>query len=521
MLAYGDGSDTLWRSFDVINLEENHRQGEDKTYAEMLNRIRFGKQSNDDLKVLESRVRPEGHSDLEGAMLISPRKVKVARFNEKCINKLTGKLYKSKAIHIQAMSKNFKPSINDSGCIGPTQFVDIIHLKISARVMLIYNVDVSDLLCNGATGRVIGIEENQKGIVIAVVVKFDNPKAGEESRKQNPAMALKYPEGTVIKKIEYEYSLAKKGGLVSSTAKLIQHPLILAWAVTAHKFQGATVEYPRTIVIDLRPITKENASMAYVMESRVQRLEQLYILEKLINDKMFAHARALTEYDRLMEVSMNNNPTEWEKETGGIKLFFLNYRSLKNKFTNVKNYTMIQKADLIVLTETWLEKSECSTEEYELQNYKSNLINVGKGRGIASYYKQEFLHVKNINCEGFSLTKFESDKLDVIGVYRSQEGNVTRLITELKLLMKEEKLTVIGGDMNICLLAHPRNYVTQSLLEIGFKQLVSKATHIEGGLLDHVYLYKGETRKVSHIIEYFPKYYSDHDGIGLVLTEME
>ena len=106
-------------------------------------------------------------------------------------------------------------------------------------------------------------------------------------------------------------------------------------------------------------------------------------------------------------------------------------------------------------------------------------------------------------------------------MYRSQEGNVTRLITELKLLMKEEKLTVIGGDMNICLLAHPRNYVTQSLLEIGFKQLVSKATHIEGGLLDHVYLYEGKTRKVSHIIEYFPKYYSDHDGIGLVLTEME
>ena len=44
LLAYGDGSDTLWRSFDVINLEENHRQGEDKSYAEMLNRIRFGRQ---------------------------------------------------------------------------------------------------------------------------------------------------------------------------------------------------------------------------------------------------------------------------------------------------------------------------------------------------------------------------------------------------------------------------------------------------------------------------------------------
>ena len=64
----------------------------------MLNRIRFGKQSDDDLKVLESRVRPEGHPDLEGAMLISPRKLKVARFVEKCINELKGNFYKSNAV---------------------------------------------------------------------------------------------------------------------------------------------------------------------------------------------------------------------------------------------------------------------------------------------------------------------------------------------------------------------------------------------------------------------------------------
>ena len=87
--------------------------------------------------------------------------------------------------------------------------------------------------------------------------------------------------------------------------------------------------------------------------------------------------------------------------------------------------------------------------------------------------------------------------------------------------MKEEKTTVIGGDLNICVLAHPRNYVTQSLREMGFKQLVTRSTHIEGGLLDHVYLYEGKNNKVAHIIEEFPKYYSDHDGIGLVLTELE
>ena len=44
-LAYGDGSGSLWRSFDVFNLEENHRQGKDKDYADLLNRMRLGLQT--------------------------------------------------------------------------------------------------------------------------------------------------------------------------------------------------------------------------------------------------------------------------------------------------------------------------------------------------------------------------------------------------------------------------------------------------------------------------------------------
>ena len=39
-LAYGDGSDSLWKSFNVLILTENHRQGNDKIYADLLNRVR-------------------------------------------------------------------------------------------------------------------------------------------------------------------------------------------------------------------------------------------------------------------------------------------------------------------------------------------------------------------------------------------------------------------------------------------------------------------------------------------------
>ena len=295
----------------MINLEENHRQGKDKIYADLLNRIRLGKQTKEDIQILKSRVRPKGHSDLKGALFISAKVKSVASFNEKAINTLPGKLHISKATHIQAMAKSYKPRIDKiTGRIGDTQYVDELYLKIGARVMLIFNVDVSDLLCNGSIGTVIGIETNQKDVVIGLMVKFDNPSAGKESRKLNQMMSIKYPDGTLVKKKEQDYSLARSQGLISSTAKLIQYPIVLAWAVTVHKFQGQTVASPQKVVIDLRSVFE--AAQAYVMKSRVQELEQLYILEVLPEDKIYANHKALAEIEILHQVSINQNTSDWD-----------------------------------------------------------------------------------------------------------------------------------------------------------------------------------------------------------------
>ena len=266
--------------------------------------------------------------------------------------------------------------------------MDSLNIKMGARVMLIFNIDVSDLLCNGAIGKVIGIKDDHKGSIRALIVKFDNPEAGKKSRANNPAMAKKYPGGTVIKKKEEEYSLAKNQGLISSTARLIQFPIVLAWAVTTHKFQGQTVKAPQKVAIDLRSVFE--AAQAYVMLSRVQELEQLYILEEFPEEKIYANNSAMEEIDRLIKVSRNMNPTEWEKEKdeSRLKLCFLNCRSLQNKFHNIKADKILLKADLIILTETWL-KEETHTEEYVLPGYTTNFNNQLQGkcsRGVGGAY---------------------------------------------------------------------------------------------------------------------------------------
>ena len=49
----------LWKLFTVVNLEENHRQGEDKIYGDLLNRVRTGDHTEEDIALLQTRVVPK------------------------------------------------------------------------------------------------------------------------------------------------------------------------------------------------------------------------------------------------------------------------------------------------------------------------------------------------------------------------------------------------------------------------------------------------------------------------------
>ena len=256
------------------------------------------------------------------------------------------------------------------------------------------------------------------------------------------------------------------------------------------------------------------------MLSRVQELEQLYILEKLPKDKIYANHSAMEEIDRLIKVSRNMNPTEWEneKDESKLKLCFLNCRSLQNKFHNIKSDKSLLKSDVLILTETWL-GDETDMIEYTLQEYSINFNNRGRGKGIISYFRGNFGNAVNINEDGFSISKLEDQKLKVIGVYRSQDGNLTDLTNKLKDLVDTEVTTIVGGDFNICALEQGKNFLTVKLTKMGFKQIVMEATHINGRVIDHVYIRQGKQTRFEWTLELMPKYYSDHDGVGLTMWE--
>ena len=103
--------------------------------------------------------------------------------------------------------------------------------------------------------------------------------------------------------------------------------------------------------------------------------------------------------------------------------------------------------------------------------------------------------------------------MDIIAIYRSNEGNLGELVKHLKTLIEEGKNTVVTGDLNICYSANRNNIVTKYLENEGFIQYMKEATHIKGRHIDHFYLRHSERPvKIAEMYRYSP-YYSDHDAI--------
>ena len=76
-------------------MEENHRQGDDRSYADMLNRIRIGDQTNEDIEELQKRVRKKGHPDLKdrNALFLFGKNKPVDDMNEKRLMKMDGPVF--------------------------------------------------------------------------------------------------------------------------------------------------------------------------------------------------------------------------------------------------------------------------------------------------------------------------------------------------------------------------------------------------------------------------------------------
>ena len=257
------------------------------------------------------------------------------------------------------------------------------------------------------------------------------------------------------------------------------------------------------------------------MLSRDCSIDQILLLDEFPESKMYPDMRALVKFKRLDNISLNKNQTLWEREDiKAIKISFLNCRSLKKHYEDIRTDNLLLKSDLITLQETWLDNDEIR-DDLIIPGYELAINSKGKGKGIATYYNRDtFKHVADIKKDNMQLSKFCSANLDLISIYRSKQGNQQELNQLIKQLQNPDVPQMVVGDFNFHYLDEGVNSIKQFFKKENYSQLIMKPTHTEGNILDHAYV-RDKQKVLKFTAEVQTKYYTDHRGLALIVKQIE
>jgi ATP-dependent DNA helicase PIF1 len=262
----------LWKEMNlsICQLKEIVRQ-KDADFHKILEDARVGSLSDESLQVLLARQKVEWQGLKIRPTLLFSRRAEVEMINESNLKALSGKSYTynaetlfgptlEKGLSHQSEQVKFAVAKLDRDAPYKT----MLELKQGAQVMLIYNMDQEAGLVNGSRGVVEGFTATTPPFPLVLF------------KGQSSAIPIA-PYGWKSDEVE---------GVIRS-----QIPLIMAYANTIHKMQGATLD---CALIDIGPSTFE-VGQAYVALSRVKDLESLYIYD--LDPRAFkAHPKVLDFY---------------------------------------------------------------------------------------------------------------------------------------------------------------------------------------------------------------------------------
>jgi ATP-dependent DNA helicase PIF1 len=249
---------TLFRPEHQISLEKIFRQS-DPSYASLLNKIRNGTLDEDGLGVLRQHIGKPVPVDrfFRPTKLFATRR-QAEEVNRQELEKLPKEreqTYTTENIDDLPMTtKEYETRQRFSAAEVEHEYAflrrnlmceDTFRLRVGCQVMCVVNKQVleSKYLCNGSQGVVIGFTDS-----FYPIVRFQN---GLEVIMEPHVWASETIPGIGIRQI----------------------PLILAWAVTIHKAQGASME---TAEVDAGSSIFE-CGQTYVALSRIRSLDGLFL----------------------------------------------------------------------------------------------------------------------------------------------------------------------------------------------------------------------------------------------------
>ena len=209
--------------------------------------------------------------------------------------------------------------------------------------------------------------------------------------------------------------------------------------------------------------------------------------------------------------NVNNLITVSCQQEKHVTCILLNAQSLCNKTLTVREHMLDYKADMMLLTETWLKPSKTAiVNELTPPGYsfigECRTEKRGGGTGLLFKSEYKFAKMPSPRFKTFEVldvkTTHSERPLRVIIIYRSPTSPTKSFLDELALYISELAVVreeiLMAGDFNLHF--HLPNasgvqYLKQILADNNMQQHVTKPTHRNGNLLDLVI-----TRVCSNIV---------------------
>ena len=257
----------LWKEVvqETHFLTEIIRQ-KDPAFQKILNEARIGELSEESYATLESRMTMDWKSQEIKPTLLFTRNTDVSAINENKIRKLPGEehVYKVKTDVAEGLSSDVVRMLEEKLDRDAPYEVEL-RLKERAQVMLLKQLyeEVENKDGKKSLSPIHGLVNGSRGIVTGFAAD-GNP-------------VVKFMNGKTLTVKPAAWSSDDEPGAL----KRVQVPLRVAYALTIHKAQGASLD---SALVDVGPSTFE-CGQAYVALSRVRNLDSLFIYE--ISPKSF------------------------------------------------------------------------------------------------------------------------------------------------------------------------------------------------------------------------------------------
>ena len=515
----GDLAPLPWHSFQFHELTQSMRQ-KDTEFAKVLNviRVRVPEKDSYEDKVLKSRELDIHEDDPlypSHAMHVYARNTYAMKRNIKMLDTLPGDIYlcmaedKEKDTHTNIAEVKFSDNPNKTG-----NLLDVLKIKVGARVMLTTNVDVTDGLTNGAMGTVTTLVlKNFSNAVDTILVKFDGANVGKNAIAHSKYKHLD-KSAVPIKKVQATFAI--NGRTSSCQGSRIQFPLFLSWAVSIHKCQGLTLE---EIVVDMsRDKGAYQKGQAYVAVSRVKTLEKLHIINYTLT-QIKVSADVENEMERLRQNKLPHIQEPFIRridQNSYFSIAHLNVHNLNAKKEDIACDQDIQKADVMCFSETHLSRDDILTAQNIgikkcMETYRCDRNSNGGGilMCVDSKYNPILIETQNSGIEVIGIQVHVPYAINIFCAYRPPLYDKKQFTEKLCSVVNDhcDVPVCILGDFNENLLGNMDKHIWKTFTNAGFTQHVEHPTRDSGTLLDHVYTHNIRDATV----DVYDCYYSDHD----------